>query len=106
MDTNRTPIYVIYTYEKPLTINEHGFYDYGIRDFNGFYYELDVARKAVEEDWCHLQDHYAHAAMVIEFLPGLYPHPPRSKCWYYIWNEKEEKFEAAEIPAVDLWPKE
>jgi len=106
MDKDKTPIYVIYVYEKPWTINKQGFFDYGIKDFVGFYYEKETAIKAVEENWCDIQDHYANAAMVEEFVPGLYPYPPRSKCWYYIWNPYTEKFEAAEIPEVDWWPKE
>ena len=100
------PIYEIYVYERPWALNKQGFFDYGIEERVGFYYEKETAIKAVEENWCDLQDHYANAAMVKEVIPGLYPHPPRSKCWYYIWNPYEEKFEPSEIPDVDWWPKE
>lgn len=95
------PIYEIYVYEEPWTLNKHGFYDYGISERVGFYYEKETAIKAVEENWCDLQDHYAHAAMVKEVTPGLYPLIPRSKCWYYIWNPYTEKFERAEVPDSD-----
>ena len=39
--------------------------------------------------------------MVKEVKPGLYPLTPRAKCWYYIWNPVEEKFEPAEVPQAD-----
>ena len=100
------PIYEIYVYEKPWALNKQGFFDYGIEERVGFYYEKETAIKAVEENWCDLQDHYANAAMVKEVIPGLYPIIPRCKCWYYIWNPYEEKFEPSEIPDVDWWPKE
>lgn len=106
MSKGEAPIYEIYIYEKPWSLVENGYFDYGLSERVGFYYEKETAIKAVEENWCDIQDHYAHAAMVKEIEPGLYPCPRRSKCWYYIWNEKDEKFERAEIPDVDWWPKE
>ena len=101
---DKQPIYEIYVYEKPWTLNEHGFFDYGIDECVGFYYEKETAIKAVEENWCDLQDHYAKAALVIEKLPGLYPITSRSKCWYYLWNSKTEAFEKANFPGKDWYP--
>ena len=100
------PIYEIHMYEKPWVLDEKGFFDYGITEIVGFYYEKEIAIQAVEENWCDIQDQYAKAAMIKEVVPGLYPIIPRSKCWYYIWNSNKEKFEPAKIPEVDWWPKE
>ena len=97
-----TPIYEIYVYEEPWTLNKQGFYDYGIKECVGFYHEKEAALKAVEENWCDIQDHYANAALVVEKAPGLYPLVPRNKCWYYIWNPIEERFESADFP-TDWW---
>ena len=105
MEKDMKPIYEIHVYELPWKINKLGFFDYGIEECVGFYYEKEAAIKAVEENWCDIQDHYANAAMVKEVTPGLYPLVPRSKCWYYIWNPYTEKFEPSEIPDVDWWPK-
>ena len=101
---SKQPIYEIYVYEKPWYLDEKGFLMYGSYERVGYYYELETALKAVKENWCDLQDHYAHAAMVQEVTPGLYPHPPRSKCHYFIWNNQKECFEEAEVPEVDWWP--
>ena len=102
MDKGTAPIYEIYVYEEPWTLNKQGFYDYGIKECVGFYYEKEAALKAVEENWCDIQDHYANAALVVEKAPGLYPLVPRNKCWYYIWNPIEERFESADFP-TDWW---
>ena len=101
----QSPIYEIHVYEKEWELTDYGYFEYGIDERVGYYYEKDVALKAVEQNWCDIQDHYAHAAMVKEVMPGLYPLIPRSKCWYYIWDEKEEKFKPAELPDVEWWPK-
>jgi len=106
MNKGESPIYEVHVYQKPWTLIEDGYFDYGLDERVGFYHEKDIAIKAVEENWCDIQDHYAHAAMIKEVTPGLYPLVPRSKCWYYIWNQKTERFEKAEIPEVDWWPKE
>lgn len=102
MDKEIAPIYEIYVYEEPWTLNKQGFYDYGIKECVGFYHEKETALKAVEENWCDIQDHYANAALVVEKAPGLYPLVPRNKCWYYIWNPIEEHFESADFP-TDWW---
>ena len=99
-----TPIYEIHVYEEPWKLNKQGFFDYGIEECVGFYYEKETALKAVEENWCDLQDHYAQAALVMEKIPGLYPITPRSKCWYYLWNPIKECFEKADFPQADWWP--
>lgn len=95
------PIYEVLVYSHPWRLDEHGLLDFGSEERVGFYYEKNMAIQAVEENWCDLQDHYAHAAMIKEIAPGLYPLIHRTKCWYYIWNPQEEKFEKAEVPASD-----
>ena len=98
------PIYEIHVYSREWTIDEKGWPEYGIDKCVGFYYEKETAIRAVEENWCDLQDHYVHAALIKEIAPGLYPCPPRSKCIYYVWNEEKEKFEKAKIPEWEGWP--
>lgn len=98
------PIYEIHVYSQEWTIDEKGWLDYGSDERVGFYYEKETAIRAVEENWCDLQDHYAHAALIKEIAPGLYPHPPRSKCIYYIWNKDRACFERAKMPEWDGWP--
>lgn len=101
-----TPIYAVYVYSHEWTIDELGYLDWGDKEFVGFYYEKETAIRAVEENWCDIQDHYARAALVKEIEPGLYPMSHRNRCWYYIWNSNKECFESAKIPEVEWWPEE
>jgi hypothetical protein len=43
LNMDKEPIYEIHVYEKPWTINSHGFFDYGIEERVGFYYEKETA---------------------------------------------------------------
>ena len=97
------PIYEIYVYSKEWTIDELGWVDYGSSERVGFYYEEETAIKAVEENWCDIQGLYAHAALIQKITPGLYPHPPKSACRYYIWNSKQERFVPAPFPETELY---
>ena len=56
MDNGSAPVYAIYTMEEPWRLDEQGWPTCGIREFTGFYYEKEVAIRAVEENWCDLQD--------------------------------------------------
>lgn len=100
MDKGAEPVYVIYMMTEPWHLDETGWPNCGIREFTGFYHEKDVAIRAVEENWCDLQDKCFHAAEVCEIVPGLYPHPPQAKCVFFEWNKKEEKFERRPFPKL------
>lgn len=100
---DETPIYEIYVLETPWQLDDKKFPTCGIRERVGFYYEKETAIKAVEENWCDLQDHYAQAAEVCRLTPGLYSSFSRTEYWYFLWNQKEEKFELARKPVLDGW---
>jgi len=103
MDKDKTPIYEIYVMELPWQLDEKKFPICGIRERVGFYYDKEDAVRAVEENWCDLQDHYAQAAEIRKIYPGLYPLSSRSEYWYYLWNQQEERFEAAKRPKFEGW---
>lgn len=103
MDKEKTPIYEIYVMELPWQLDEKKFPTCGIRERVGFYYDKEDAIRAVEENWCDLQDHYAQAAEICKIQPGLYPLSSRSEYWYYLWNQQEERFEAAKRPKFEGW---
>ena len=92
------PIYEVLVYSHPWHLDEHQFIDYGSEERVGFYYEKETAIKAIKENWCNLQDHYARAAAVREIKPGLYQYPPFSTYIYFLWNGELEKWEEAEVP--------
>lgn len=97
------PIYEIHVYDQEWKIDSSGWLECGFDECVGFYYEKETAIKAIEENWCNIQDHFAHSALIVEKVPGLYPHPPRSKCIYYIWNQDKNCFEKSAIPESSMW---
>lgn len=92
------PIYEVLVYSHPWTLDKHNLIDFGAEERVGFYYEKETAIKAIKENWCDLQDHYARAAAVREVKPGLYQYPPFSIYMYFLWNSELEKWEEAEVP--------
>lgn len=100
MEKGEAPIYEIYVMSEPWHLDEKGWPCCGIKERVGFYYERETAIRAIEENWCDLQDHYAHAAEMREVNPGLYSIPPHSKCIYYEWDAKHEKFERKPYPTL------
>lgn len=92
------PIYEVLVYSHPWSLDEHNLINFGSEERVGFYYEKETAMRAIEENWCDLQDHYARAAAVREILPGLYQYPLFSTYIYYLWNVESQKWERAEVP--------
>lgn len=92
------PIYEVLVYSHPWHLDEHNFIDFGSAERVGFYYEEEIAIRAIEENWCDLQDHYARAAAVRTIKPGLYQYPPFNTYIYYLWNSDLKQFKRAEIP--------
>lgn len=103
MNTDRTPIYEIHVLEQPWHLDTKGFPDCGTHERVGFYYEKETAMRAVEENWCNIQDHYARAAEIKPYLPGLYVCPRQYQCLYYEWNEEKERFEQKPYPDLGEW---
>ena len=92
------PIYEVLVYSHPWHLDEHQLIDFGAEERVGFYYEKETAIRAIEENWCDLQDHYARAAAVREIKPGLYQYPPFSTYIYYLWNTESQRWERTEVP--------
>lgn len=92
------PIYEVLVYSHPWHLDAHNLIDFGSEERVGFYYEKETAIKAIEENWCDLQDHYARAAAVREVKPGLYQYPPFSEYIYFLWNTDTQSWEYAEVP--------
>ena len=90
------PIYEVCVMEMPYYINESGFIECGIFERVGFYYEEETALRAVQENWCNIQDHYARAATVRKVIPGLYPNI--EILYYFLWNQQTQNFELTEMP--------
>jgi hypothetical protein len=91
------PIYEIHVMEQPYFLDKDNFPSCDMKERVGFYYEEKTAVRAVEENWCSIQDHYARAAEIREVEPGLYP-IKNEIIHYYLWDTNEHKFKEAPIP--------
>ena len=97
MYNDRTPIYEIIMLEKPITLDEHGFPSYGHLESVGFYYEEEIALKAVRQNWCDVNDGGCYNAAIIQKkIPGLYPIPQKE--WYFIFDYDNMMYEEKQLP--------
>ena len=82
-------------YHKPKSDVHSGWPDTGCVGCMGFYYELDTAIQAMNENWCDIQETCYYAGFIVCRFPGLY-YAGTSRM-YFLWdNEKEGFFEAKE----------
>ena len=95
-----SPIYQINILGTPYYKSGLGFPECDSKDFVGFYYEEETAIRAVEENWCNIQECYARAAEIKIIEPGLYP-TKNKVIHYYLWDTTEHKFKEVPIPQFD-----
>lgn len=94
---NDTPIYEIYALKDPVTIDTLGIPHYGGRTSMGFYYELETAKEAVQNNWVDINEKGSYnAAVIVKKAPGLYPIALIQG--YYVFNHKTEKYDNADMP--------
>ena len=84
------PIYTITTIE----VDKKG--DYSSSRCVGFYYDLNEAKNAIEENRCDLFETCYLYAVIEESYEGIYPHIEK-QLWYK-YNLKEEKYEKCKKP--------
>ena len=91
------PIYEIIMLEKPITVDEYGWPQYGDSENVGFYFEEAKALQAVRENWCDLSDNGAYKAAIVQRKgEGIYPLP--NKEWYLVFDKKTETYKEQKIP--------
>lgn len=97
MYNDKTPIYEIIMLTAPITIDDKGFPNYGRAESVGFYYEQDIALKAVRQNWCNVNDGGVYkAALVQKKVPGLYPIP---QCqWYFVFDYDNLIYQEKQLP--------
>ncbi len=97
MDKNQPPIYELIMLEKPITINDSGWPEYGHMESVGYYYEEETALKAVRQNWCDINDGGCYnAALIQKKYPGLYPIP--SQEWYFVFDYDNLVYTETQIP--------
>ena len=85
-------------YHKPEGDVHSGWPDTGCADNMGFYYELDTAIQAMNENWCDIQETCYYAGFILCRFPGLY-YAGTSRM-YFLWDNEKEGFFEAEEPEI------
>lgn len=101
------PIFEIMLFENPnkeMIYHEStggvpsGWPDTGCIAHMGFYYELDIAIQAMNENWCDIQETCYHAGFILCRFPGLYQ--AAIERMYFLWDKEKEGFFEAEEPEI------
>lgn len=96
---NTKPIYEIVLFERAGdTYDKYGLPNHGIDDHPAFYYDLDTAIRAMNENWGDIQDCAFHAGFVYARFPGAYSYCGPESRMYFLWDEERKGFFEAEEP--------
>ena len=101
--TKQEPIFEIILFENThdkISQDNNSFPDTGIEDWPGFYYELDIAIKAMNENWADIQDHTFYTGFILCHFPGLYQCAGTEARMYFVWDEKKQGFFQQEEPKI------
>ena len=72
--------------------------DTGCVNHVGFYYELDTAIQAMNENWGDIQETCYHAGFILCRFPGLYQATIHRI--YFLWDEEKKGFFEADEPEI------
>ena len=85
-------------YHKPEGDVPSGLPDIGCVNHAGFYYELDTAIQAMNENWCDIQETCYYAGFILCRFPGVYQ--ASLSRMYFLWDNEKEGFFEAEEPEI------
>lgn len=100
------PIYRILLFEHP---NKERIYGAGTRsgfpDMEcsmeaGFYYALDDAIRAMNENICDIHENFYDAGFILCQFPGLYESCGPEGRMYFVWDEEKKGFFQKEEPEI------
>ena len=95
------PIYEIVLFTRPGTeMDELGWPDTGTSDHPGFYYELDTAIQALNENWGDMFECCFIAGLILPKFPGTYSFCHADERMYFLWDDERRGFFEAEEPAT------
>lgn len=102
---NENPIFEIVLFEKPNSEmfyddKPSGFPDTGCFDRMGFYYNLNTAIRALNENWCDIQETCYHAGFILCLFPGMYECATTNARMYFIWDNEKKGFFQQEEPEI------
>ena len=87
-------------YHKPKGDVNSGWPDTGGENHMGFYYDLDTAIRAMNENWCDIQEGCFYAGFILCRFPGLYQSVIKEVRMYFLWDEEREGFFEAPEPKI------
>ena len=106
VNKNNVPIYEILMFEHPdkeliYPSGKHsGFPDMGATSTSGFYYDINDAIQAVEEDRCGLRETIYDAAFILCRFCGLFQTVSSEFRMYFIWDADKEGYIQKEEPII------
>lgn len=87
-------------YHKPNGDIRSGYPDMGSENRMGFYYELETAIRAMNENWADIQETVFHAGFVLCRFPGLYSSVIDEARIYFVWDEDRQGFFESPEPEI------
>ena len=106
VDKDEKPIFQIMTFTNPdkemiyPTQKTSGFPDEGTINEPGFYYAIDDALRAVENNEGDIWETCYDAAFILCKFPGLYQSAGTGLRMYYVFNKDTKMYEQKEEPAI------
>ena len=103
---NYQPIYMLYLFEKAneeLVSKEGkplGWPNTGSAYEAGFYYNLDWAIEAMNENACDIRETCYNAGFILCHFPGLYNCASTYARMYFVWDEEKKGFFQQEEPKI------
>ena len=100
------PIYEILVFDNPnkeLVSRDGknmGCPDMGDTFTVGFYYDVESAIQALNENRCDLRETCYNAAFILCRFPGLYNVATSSERMYFVWDEERQGFFQTEEPKI------
>ena len=99
-------IYEIMLFENPdkeliyPSSKRSGFPDEGCIDHPGYFFDINDAVKALNNNACDLRETVYNAAFILCRKPGLYEPVGKEDRKYFVWNEEKQGFFEAEEPKI------
>ena len=100
------PIFEIMLFEHPDkeliydSGKRSGFPDIGSSYVCGFYYDVEDAVAAVQNNACDMRETLYDAAFILCRFPGLYKDVSRPQRMYFVWDEAKKEFAQKEEPKI------
>ena len=87
-------------YEKDGKIIHSGFPDMGTTSIVGYYYDIDTAICALNENWGDIRATIFDGAFILVKFPGLYDSCGLEQRMWFVWDEEKQGYYQQEEPRI------